>query len=66
MNQVVDEKEGVEELEKPAESEEAIVAQQLPTVTCSLDELLCVTLDVTFTVAAVAVVSSVECRGPCP
>jgi hypothetical protein len=57
---VVNEKEDVEELE------EAVVAQQLPAVTCSLDELLCVTLDVTFTVTAVAVVSSVECRGPCP
>lgn len=57
---MVNEKEDVEELE------EAVVAQQLPAVTCSLDELLCVTLDVTFTVTAVAVVSSVECRGPCP
>lgn len=56
----------VNEKEDVGELEEAVVAQQLPSVTCSLDELLCVTLDVTFTVTAVAVVSSVECRGPCP
>lgn len=65
---VVDENEevAVEEEGEVEQVEEGVVAQQLPTVTCSLDELLCVTIDVTFTVTAVAVVKSVQCRGSCP